>query len=280
MAGRALVSRCRRKWQDDEGPPDCAVSRQVVLHRDGGQVSPTWRAGARGAGYMRGVPSSGSTARSDYCDSTRAPAKFSASSSAAAGQGSAAQPVSPDCPARSPSSPERPAAKVAPTRCEWPARVADIIAPSTSQARCRSVCLITRHPPTISPRRSGSSKRPVKRILAAAVDTRDLDSLKAVVAQGVALFGRLDVIVANAGITSPAAWDEKHAGCLPGRDGRQRHRHVEHRDGRRAAHRGRRPRRIRDPDQFGSRYQVAAVHGALHHQQARGHRMAQHSPPS
>ncbi len=47
-----------------------------------------------------------------------------------------------------------------------------------------------------------------RRILASAVDTRDGDELKAAVAAGVAELGRLDVIVANAGITAPQAWDD------------------------------------------------------------------------
>ncbi len=47
-----------------------------------------------------------------------------------------------------------------------------------------------------------------QRIVSAAVDTRDLDGLKDTVRDGVATLGRLDIIVANAGITSPAAWDQ------------------------------------------------------------------------
>ncbi len=47
-----------------------------------------------------------------------------------------------------------------------------------------------------------------RRILAAAADTRDLDALRAVVDKGVAEFGRLDIIIANAGITVPEAWNE------------------------------------------------------------------------
>ncbi|MFC7672386.1 mycofactocin-coupled SDR family oxidoreductase [Mycolicibacterium sp. GCM10028919] len=47
-----------------------------------------------------------------------------------------------------------------------------------------------------------------RRILASAVDTRDHDRLNAVVADGVAELGRLDVIVANAGIAVPQTWDE------------------------------------------------------------------------
>ena len=47
-----------------------------------------------------------------------------------------------------------------------------------------------------------------RRILPAVVDVRDHDGLKTAVAQGVATLGRLDVIVANAGISPPAAWDD------------------------------------------------------------------------
>ncbi|TFV61538.1 NAD(P)-dependent oxidoreductase [Mycobacterium sp. PS03-16] len=47
-----------------------------------------------------------------------------------------------------------------------------------------------------------------RRVVSAAVDTRDLDGLRAVVDDGVARLGGLNVIVANAGITIPAAWNE------------------------------------------------------------------------
>lgn len=46
-----------------------------------------------------------------------------------------------------------------------------------------------------------------RRIRSAVVDTRDYDGLCETVADGVAAFGRLDVIVANAGIAAPATWD-------------------------------------------------------------------------
>lgn len=47
-----------------------------------------------------------------------------------------------------------------------------------------------------------------RRILASAVDTRDHAALTQTVADGVAELGRLDVIVANAGIAAPQTWNE------------------------------------------------------------------------
>ncbi|WP_322858298.1 mycofactocin-coupled SDR family oxidoreductase [Mycobacterium europaeum] len=47
-----------------------------------------------------------------------------------------------------------------------------------------------------------------KRVVTAAVDIRDLDALKGAVARAVGELGRLDIIVANAGICSPAPWDQ------------------------------------------------------------------------
>ncbi|MGE2712749.1 mycofactocin-coupled SDR family oxidoreductase [Mycolicibacterium litorale] len=46
-----------------------------------------------------------------------------------------------------------------------------------------------------------------RKILSSVVDTRDHDALRETVDAGVAELGRLDVIVANAGITAPQAWD-------------------------------------------------------------------------
>jgi SDR family mycofactocin-dependent oxidoreductase len=46
------------------------------------------------------------------------------------------------------------------------------------------------------------------RILASTVDTRDLDGLRKAVDDGVAALGRLDIIVANAGIAAPQVWDD------------------------------------------------------------------------
>jgi SDR family mycofactocin-dependent oxidoreductase len=47
-----------------------------------------------------------------------------------------------------------------------------------------------------------------RRIVTAAVDVRDRALMKAAIDHGVATFGRLDVIVANAGITIGETWDE------------------------------------------------------------------------
>jgi SDR family mycofactocin-dependent oxidoreductase len=47
-----------------------------------------------------------------------------------------------------------------------------------------------------------------RRILTSAVDTRDLDGMRMAVDDGVAVLGRLDIIVANAGISAPSAWNE------------------------------------------------------------------------
>jgi len=46
------------------------------------------------------------------------------------------------------------------------------------------------------------------RILASVVDTRDSDKLNAAVEAGVSELGRLDIIVANAGVAAPQAWDQ------------------------------------------------------------------------
>src|SRR5271155_3650581 len=47
-----------------------------------------------------------------------------------------------------------------------------------------------------------------RRILAFAVDTRDYEALRRAVDDGVAELGRLDLIVANAGIAAPQAWND------------------------------------------------------------------------
>ncbi len=47
-----------------------------------------------------------------------------------------------------------------------------------------------------------------RRIVASVVDTRDFEALRQCVDHGVAALGRLDVIVANAGISAPQAWND------------------------------------------------------------------------
>src|SRR3984957_12372960 len=47
-----------------------------------------------------------------------------------------------------------------------------------------------------------------RQIMASATDIRDFDGLREAVEDGVAALGRLDIIVANAGITAPQAWNE------------------------------------------------------------------------
>jgi len=47
-----------------------------------------------------------------------------------------------------------------------------------------------------------------RRIVAAKADVRDLDAMRAAVDGGVAELGRLDIVVANAGICIPRAWDQ------------------------------------------------------------------------
>src|ERR1700737_4849320 len=47
-----------------------------------------------------------------------------------------------------------------------------------------------------------------RRIIVSAIDIRDFDGLCEAVYDGVAALGRLDIIVANAGISAPQAWNE------------------------------------------------------------------------
>jgi NAD(P)-dependent dehydrogenase (short-subunit alcohol dehydrogenase family) len=47
-----------------------------------------------------------------------------------------------------------------------------------------------------------------RRILASVVDTRDFEGLRKAVDEGVATLGRLDIIVTNAGIAAPQAWND------------------------------------------------------------------------
>ena len=47
-----------------------------------------------------------------------------------------------------------------------------------------------------------------RRVVSAAVDTRDFHGMREIVDHGVKHLGRLDVVVANAGICIPSAWDQ------------------------------------------------------------------------
>jgi SDR family mycofactocin-dependent oxidoreductase len=47
-----------------------------------------------------------------------------------------------------------------------------------------------------------------RRILASVADTRDYEALRGIVASGVSEFGRLDIVVANAGVATAQVWDE------------------------------------------------------------------------
>jgi NAD(P)-dependent dehydrogenase (short-subunit alcohol dehydrogenase family) len=46
-----------------------------------------------------------------------------------------------------------------------------------------------------------------RNVLASIVDVRDVDGLRQTVDDGVAALGRLDIIVANAGVSAPQTWD-------------------------------------------------------------------------
>ena len=67
-----------------------------------------------------------------------------------------------------------------------------------------------------------------RRILARTADIRDLPALEALVADGVGDFGRLDIVVANAGGNERRAFVGDHPGAVGGDHRRQPDRNVEH----------------------------------------------------
>ena len=192
------------KWLHDEDRRIAPSVAKLFCTEMAGKVADL-AVQVHGAGYMRGVPGradlpGGAPAaslrghqRNPAVDHRRRP-----------GQGSAARPV-------------RLADKVAfitgaargqagRMRSRWPPR-APTSSPWTSPASCRTACRTTRE--RGGPRRDRRARRgDGRRILPAVVDVRDHDGLKTAVAQGVATLGRLDIIVANAGISPPAAWDD------------------------------------------------------------------------
>ena len=129
-----------------------------------------------------------------------------------------------------------------------------------------------------------------RRIVASRADVRSISALRDAVRDGVAQLGRLDIVLANAGIprwarattptrpgrtssTSPQRRLEHAAGGDPGdgrggRGWRDRH-HQLHR--RSQGHR-RQPRRVHRHHQLDRRAQGDAEHHPLHRGQARGHR--------
>ncbi len=91
-----------------------------------------------------------------------------------------------------------------------------------------------------------------RRIVTAQVDVRDYEALKSAVDSGVEQLGRLDIIVANAGIGNgrqQTAQDSREH--LAGHDRHQPLRCLEHREGRCAAPYRRRPRRLHRAHRLG-----------------------------
>ena len=108
---------------------------------------------------------------------------------------------------------------------------ADILALDICRAAPGRRALRLGAPRTTSPQTAKEVEATGRRVLTHQGDVRDLDGMKAFVAAGVAEFGRLDIVVANAGICIPMTLGRDDAAGLPGHDRHQRHRGLEHRHG-------------------------------------------------
>ena len=273
LAGRALVRDTARMWVNGEDRRDRPVGGEAVLHRNG-------RPGSR----SRGTDTRRQRLHARGARRTHLPRR----PPAAAVRGNQRDPAS-----HHRVESRQDGTEGAQMSDRLTGRVAFITGAARGQGRAHAVKLASEGadiiavdvvgplPPSVPypPSTPEDLKETVRlveatgrRILSYAVDTRDHDGLRNAVDEGVATLGRLDIIVANAGITSPHAWNaitpEEFRDVMDVNvtgtwntvmAGAQ---HISRR----------RPRRVDHPDQFGGRSQDAAVHDSLHRQQACGHR--------
>ena len=108
-----------------------------------------------------------------------------------------------------------------------------------------------------------------RRIVTAEVDVRDYDTLKAAVDSGVEQLGRLDIVVANAGIGTTGVKLHKMSEGVARDHRRQPRRSVEDRQSRRSASAGRWPGRVGDHHQLRRRPQGLSAGWPLRHRQTR-----------